>query len=71
VADAAGVAGGLWSFDDLEQRVRPADEFRSGSSESHRTARRAAWHRAVERAMPARLQAADAEAGQAAETSDV
>ena len=71
VADAAGVAAGLWSFDDLEQRPRPAGEFRPASSEPHRTARRSAWHRAVERAVPDRSPAAGADVGRATETSDV
>jgi glycerol kinase len=52
VADAAGVAAGLWSMSDLEQRQRPADEFMPSMDESYREAVRAAWHAAVERALP-------------------
>jgi glycerol kinase len=49
VADAAGLAAGLWTLDELEARPRPADEFRPTTGEHDRTARRTAWHEAVAR----------------------
>ncbi|GAA2865450.1 FGGY-family carbohydrate kinase [Streptosporangium fragile] len=55
VADAAGLAAGLWTLADLEARPRPADEFRPGGDELGRAARRAAWHEAVERSRPRAL----------------
>jgi glycerol kinase len=52
VADAAGLAAGLWTLDELEARPRPADEFRPTTGEHDRTARRTAWHEAVARSRP-------------------
>ncbi|GAA5055277.1 glycerol kinase [Thermocatellispora tengchongensis] len=51
-ADAAGVAGGLWTFDDLEARPRPAEEFAPSIGAEERRARRAAWHEAIRRSRP-------------------
>ncbi|MGC5016198.1 FGGY family carbohydrate kinase [Streptosporangium sp. DT93] len=58
VADAAGLAAGLWSLTDLEARPRPSDDFHPAAGAPDRAARRAAWHEAVARSRP-RTGAAD------------
>ncbi|HEX8627832.1 MAG TPA: FGGY family carbohydrate kinase [Catenuloplanes sp.] len=52
VADAAAVAAGLCGFDDLEQRLRPAEEFHPAIGAADRTALLAGWQRALRRALP-------------------
>jgi glycerol kinase len=53
-ADAAALAAGLCTYDDLEERARPGHEFRPAGGEEERAARLAAWHEAIGRARPAR-----------------
>ncbi|MFD0476174.1 FGGY family carbohydrate kinase [Nonomuraea thailandensis] len=50
-ADAAGSAAKLWTPGQLERRPRPAEEFRPSAGDAERTARKAAWHQAVRRAV--------------------
>jgi glycerol kinase len=52
-ADAAGVAGGLWTIEQLESRPRPAERFHPSADDTERAARKAAWHQAVRSARPA------------------
>jgi glycerol kinase len=49
VAQLAGLRAGMWSWQDLEERPRAADEFHPKSSDAERCGRREAWLRAVER----------------------
>jgi glycerol kinase len=49
VADLAGLRAGLWSWQELEDRPRAADEFQPRGSDAERAGRREAWLRAVER----------------------
>ncbi|MFG1679564.1 FGGY family carbohydrate kinase [Nonomuraea sp. NPDC049269] len=52
-ADAAALSAGLCTYDELEARPRPAEEFRPEGDPGERAARLAAWHEAVDRARPA------------------
>ncbi|MCG5218240.1 FGGY family carbohydrate kinase [Streptosporangium soli] len=52
VAHAAGLAAGLWTFEELENRPRPGDTFEPAGEPAGRTARLAAWHEAVARTRP-------------------
>jgi glycerol kinase len=49
VAHLAGLRAGLWSWQELEERPRAADEFHPRGSDAERSGRREAWLRAVER----------------------
>jgi glycerol kinase len=51
-ADAAGLAAGLWSLDDLEARLRPSTGYRPAIDEASRGEHRAHWRAAVARARP-------------------
>jgi glycerol kinase len=51
-ADAAGLAAGLWTLADLEQRVRPAVGYVPALSEPARTRRRHDWRAAVAGSLP-------------------
>jgi glycerol kinase len=48
-AHLAGLRAGLWSWPDLENQPRAADEFHPRGSDAERSARREAWLGAVER----------------------
>lgn len=49
VAQLAGLRAGLWSWQNLEDRPRRADEFAPRGSAAKRSGRREAWLRAVDR----------------------
>ncbi|MCZ7436717.1 FGGY family carbohydrate kinase [Micromonospora sp. WMMC241] len=49
-ADAAGLAAGLWTWADLEGRLRPVDEYHPATHHAARAAERARWHAAIARA---------------------
>ncbi|AQZ69488.1 Glycerol kinase [[Actinomadura] parvosata subsp. kistnae] len=51
-ADAAGLAAGFWTTEELERRPRPVEEFRPAADDSYRRARHATWRAAVRRARP-------------------
>jgi glycerol kinase len=51
-ADAAGLAAGLWSLSDLEERPRPATDYHPSTDDATRAAARAQWRAAVDRARP-------------------
>ncbi|MGB2566973.1 FGGY family carbohydrate kinase [Micromonospora citrea] len=51
-ADAAGLAAGLWSLPDLEQRLRPTTQYSPSTDYPARAVERARWHAAVDRARP-------------------
>ncbi|MFI7707748.1 glycerol kinase [Nonomuraea sp. NPDC049480] len=52
VADAAGLAAGMWTVERLESRPRPADVFEPALDEPCRAARKAGWHAAVRKSRP-------------------
>jgi glycerol kinase len=50
-ADAAGLAAGLWSLTDLEERLRPSTDFYPEMDERTRTESRERWLAAIDRTL--------------------
>jgi glycerol kinase len=50
-ADAAGLAAGLWSLSDLEERLRPSTDFYPEMDERTRAESRERWLAAIDRTL--------------------